>query len=201
MSAPAKADQKRHTLYRAWKDEELLYIGITINLPQRLTAHVGGASWRDEVTHMTFERLAEDLDRQGALAAEARAIREERPRYNVMGNRTPVPAKPRAPRPRKPPPVEHKHLPRTGFVPLSRLPGILGQIHACKLRDALLDAVYPVLVYEAMVLGGHSWETLSQECGGVSKARVYQLRAQGEQAVVSARVYQLRAQGEKESKS
>lgn len=48
------------------------------------------------------------------------------------------------------------------------------RIRAHLKRDAL-----PTLVYEAMELGGHTWQEMA-ELLGVKKARVYQLRAQGD---------------------
>lgn len=41
------------------------------------------------------------------------------------------------------------------------------------------QAELPALVYEAMTEGGHPWQELA-ELLGVRKARIYQLRAQGE---------------------
>jgi hypothetical protein len=41
------------------------------------------------------------------------------------------------------------------------------------------QAELPMLVYEAMTQGGHTWQELA-ELLGVQKARIYQLRAQGD---------------------
>jgi predicted GIY-YIG superfamily endonuclease len=62
----------------------LLYVGITGNLEQRWRTHAADKAWWSEVATRSIEWLP---TRSHALAAEAEAIRSERPRYNRQHNR------------------------------------------------------------------------------------------------------------------
>jgi excinuclease UvrABC nuclease subunit len=73
-----------HLLYRFFDEAgELLYVGITVNLPLRLRAH-SQRDWWTDVRTMTAE---EHPDREAVLVAERVAIEGEHPRHNVCLNR------------------------------------------------------------------------------------------------------------------
>lgn len=73
-------------VYRLWSASgELLYIGMSQRGPwlhDRLLAHRAGV-WGDEINHETVEDFP---TRDQALAAEALAIRAERPKHNIAHN-------------------------------------------------------------------------------------------------------------------
>lgn len=72
------------SLYRQFNDAGiLLYVGISINAFDRFRQHAKDKVWIDEVGSMTIERFS---SRALALAAEAKAIVDERPKYNIAGN-------------------------------------------------------------------------------------------------------------------
>lgn len=73
-----------HVLYRFWNaDNELLYIGITVHLPTRLTQHRAEKDWWAEVTAITLEHYN---TREDVLAAERAAIEAEWPIWNIKHN-------------------------------------------------------------------------------------------------------------------
>lgn len=73
-----------HALYRFYDTHDrLLYIGITVSLPTRLTDHRDDKPWWRDVARMTVEHFA---DRESVLAAEKAAIVTERPLHNVHHN-------------------------------------------------------------------------------------------------------------------
>lgn len=77
-------DGSDHALYRFFNsDGGLLYIGISVNAPQRFKRHKGDQPWWLEVAQITIERYASRAD---VLAAEKRAIETEHPLYNVVHN-------------------------------------------------------------------------------------------------------------------
>lgn len=68
-------------LYRFFGDSgDLLYVGITANLADRLTDHQD-KRWWPEVASMTLEPFT---SRKAAAEAERAAIGAEAPRYNVV---------------------------------------------------------------------------------------------------------------------
>lgn len=72
------------TLYRFYDDtDRLLYVGVTMNPPRRFRTHEGTKGWWAEVSHIALESY---LERADVLSAEAAAIRNERPVYNVALN-------------------------------------------------------------------------------------------------------------------
>lgn len=74
----------RTALYRLRdKGGRLLYIGITDNPGHRWPQHAADKPWWPEVTDLS---LTWHPSRDCALAAEAHAIRTERPVYNVVHN-------------------------------------------------------------------------------------------------------------------
>lgn len=65
-------------------DGELLYVGISDDLERRWKDHAKDKLWWPDVASKSAEWLP---TRHRALAAEAKAIRTERPRYNVQHNK------------------------------------------------------------------------------------------------------------------
>lgn len=75
----------QHALYRFWNaDDQLLYVGITLNPGARWKAHQYDKPWWSNVARITIELHP---DRAAALASERAAIHAERPLYNVVHNR------------------------------------------------------------------------------------------------------------------
>ncbi len=69
-------------LYRHFDEAgALLYVGISLSAISRLAAHNQDAAWADRIARVTIERFA---SREDAEKAEVRAIREEKPIYNIM---------------------------------------------------------------------------------------------------------------------
>ena len=71
------------TLYRFWNQDELLYVGISLNVFARLSQHRRDKDWWDEITNITVSHFD---TREQALDAEAKAIKEENPMYNIAMN-------------------------------------------------------------------------------------------------------------------
>ncbi|WP_132120963.1 GIY-YIG nuclease family protein [Actinocrispum wychmicini] len=72
-------------LYRMFdRDGRLLYVGITLDVSQRFKEHRAGKSWWTEASTITLERHG---TRQDVEAAEAAAIVNEQPLYNVQRRR------------------------------------------------------------------------------------------------------------------
>lgn len=83
---PKKPKDRPHALYRIYDNGgQLLYVGITMALQQRLGAHRQGRSWWHEVAIIEVEYLP---SRQAALEAERDAIVREKPAHNVHHNAT-----------------------------------------------------------------------------------------------------------------
>lgn len=75
------------TVYRLFGGERLLYVGITRRDTHRIHQHAKDKAWWQDVESATFEHFP---TRQEALWAEADAIWDEDPAYNVqMGQRRP----------------------------------------------------------------------------------------------------------------
>jgi DNA-binding NarL/FixJ family response regulator len=69
-------------LYRCHDVEgDLLYVGVSMAPGQRISSHEREQGWWGLVATITVE---EHATRDAALAAEAEAIRRQRPRYNVQ---------------------------------------------------------------------------------------------------------------------
>lgn len=72
------------TLYRHWdKDDNLLYIGISLSKLQRLGQHSRNATWFDKITKVTMESFP---TRKIALQKEKEAITSEYPIHNIIHN-------------------------------------------------------------------------------------------------------------------
>jgi predicted GIY-YIG superfamily endonuclease len=70
------------SLYRHFnKSGDLLYVGITAKLPTRLTAHQYRSEWFFDVEYVTIEWFD---DKASAKIAEGRAIRKEKPKFNIL---------------------------------------------------------------------------------------------------------------------
>lgn len=78
-----RIDDRPATLYRLYKDEELLYVGISATFFQRLNTHRQQKEWFSEVNRITVEHYE---TRTEALRAEEQAIKTELPRYNFVHN-------------------------------------------------------------------------------------------------------------------
>ncbi len=74
-----------HALYRFFDgDGQLLYIGITHDAHRRFQQHAGRKPWWSDVRQILLEVYP---DRESVLAAETRAIIDEKPLHNVVHNR------------------------------------------------------------------------------------------------------------------
>lgn len=77
----AAGDPVPHWLYRIYGTEgELLYVGITRNLPARLAQHAREQSWGLEIRDVIARWYP---DEASADAAETEAVRAEQPRHNI----------------------------------------------------------------------------------------------------------------------
>lgn len=73
-----------HVLYRFYSATgQLLYVGITMNPPQRFKSHQDDKGWWEQVSGISVETYENRAD---LARAERRAIQVERPRYNVVHN-------------------------------------------------------------------------------------------------------------------
>lgn len=77
----AQLPSQPHALYRFFdRTDVLLYVGITMNLPQRMANHRRDKPWWTLVDHITIEHFN---TRDEVLAAERNAIHDEQPLYNT----------------------------------------------------------------------------------------------------------------------
>ena len=79
-----KKEQKRiknlQFLYRQFdKNDNLLYVGVSLSVIQRLSQHKTCSPWYHKIAKITVETFN---SRKEVLAAEKKAILEEHPRYN-----------------------------------------------------------------------------------------------------------------------
>lgn len=82
--APHLLEPQPQALYRFFdKYGELLYVGITMDLPARMGSHRREKPWWTDVAWIEIEHYD---NRAAALDAEATAIKSEGPRYNVVHN-------------------------------------------------------------------------------------------------------------------
>lgn len=71
-------------LYRFFNsDQKLIYVGISYSTFLRFVGHRSQSKWINEVTTITIEKFSNLND---ALIAEANAIKNEKPIYNVALN-------------------------------------------------------------------------------------------------------------------
>lgn len=79
------ASDKSHVLYRFFSENgQLLYVGITMNPPQRFKSHEHEKFWWSEVSGI---RVEQHESREKLIEAERLAIKIERPIHNVVHNR------------------------------------------------------------------------------------------------------------------
>jgi len=83
----------RTALYRHFSsDEALLYVGISLSWLSRTKAHSRSAAWFEQIARVSIEWFE---TREAALDAERVAIKNERPKFNVIHNREPPASKKR----------------------------------------------------------------------------------------------------------
>lgn len=71
-----------YALYRLYGEEEtLLYVGMSMNLPARMTQHKVQKVWWQSVRHITVDHFD---SRRAVLDAEREAIQSERPLWNIQ---------------------------------------------------------------------------------------------------------------------
>jgi hypothetical protein len=82
IPAPEATETKPTALYRHFdSDGRLLYVGISLSAIIRLAEH-RASPWFDDIARVEIERHP---TRKAALAAERKAIRDERPLHNIVG--------------------------------------------------------------------------------------------------------------------
>lgn len=70
-------------LYRHFNSKnDLLYVGISINVLRRLLQHKSSSNWFDIITYVTITRFNSHTE---AIKAERKAIINENPKYNKAG--------------------------------------------------------------------------------------------------------------------
>lgn len=80
MSEPLEV--RSHVLYRLFDDaKRLLYVGITCNPAARFSSHGGDKEWWTQVATIALEHLSSRAELE---SAERAAIRDERPRFNLV---------------------------------------------------------------------------------------------------------------------
>tara|TARA_R100000322_G_C5409304_1_gene183423 strand:- start:423 stop:872 length:450 start_codon:yes stop_codon:yes gene_type:complete len=73
-----------HILYRMWNaKEELIYIGISKSAIVRLSQHQQTKEWATEIHNITLEYF---YSRELCKLAETKAIKSEKPKYNIVHN-------------------------------------------------------------------------------------------------------------------
>lgn len=85
MNTDSDTRRRDHILYRWWDENgELLYVGKSVALFNRIQSHRRNSAFFAEAAAMTIQRLpnAEDL-----ASAEIAAIASENPRYNIASGR------------------------------------------------------------------------------------------------------------------
>lgn len=82
-SGPVKPFEPQ-VLYRFWKDETLLYVGISQSFFSRMDSHNHTKDWFGAVTHVTLEHFP---TRRSVELAEKTAIKREQPLFNIIYNK------------------------------------------------------------------------------------------------------------------
>jgi len=79
-----KETKTLNILYRLWNAEnKLLYIGISKSAMVRLSEHQQTKEWATEIHNITLEYFD---SRELCLLAESKAIKSEKPKYNIAHN-------------------------------------------------------------------------------------------------------------------
>ena len=85
--------RKKTQLYRHFDaDRNLLYVGVTSNIDVRNASHKVNSHWFSAIDIIESEEFP---DRSSAVAAELSAIKEESPKWNVIGNPNAIAGQPR----------------------------------------------------------------------------------------------------------
>jgi excinuclease UvrABC nuclease subunit len=72
-------------LYRHFdENNNLLYVGISLNAINRLSQHKNNAKWYPKISYIKIEKYENRID---AMEAERLAIIKEKPSYNIVFNR------------------------------------------------------------------------------------------------------------------
>lgn len=80
----SKRPTGKTAVYRFYdRNGKLLYVGITNNVERRIAQHLVDKPWAHQIVRRSVEVYS---SRDAALAAERRAIRRERPKYNIAHN-------------------------------------------------------------------------------------------------------------------
>jgi len=70
------------SLYRHFdKDGKLLYVGVSLNVVNRLAQHKNASKWYSEIAKIDIEQFA---TREAALEAEKNAVIKENPIHNII---------------------------------------------------------------------------------------------------------------------
>lgn len=81
----AELDAVPTALYRHYsKDNELLYIGVSMTITGRTAKHETTAPWFQQIDHIKLQWYG---SRSSALIAEEQAIKSEKPTHNITHNR------------------------------------------------------------------------------------------------------------------
>lgn len=106
MSEPAEVIplvDRSHVLYRMYdRARELLYVGITFDAKARWKQHSEDKEWWTKVASVDLEHFT---SRTAAERAEQKAIKKDRPMYNVTHQYRPTPVRPLAG-----PPMKHRNV-------------------------------------------------------------------------------------------
>lgn len=112
LNDDSRSSSQPHALYRFYDAQDrLLYVGISTDIGARWKHHSREKEWWRDVTRATIEHLE---SREAALAAEAAAIRIERPAWNIAG--MPVAARAPGPQAREMTGVDDRAWPGPGEV-------------------------------------------------------------------------------------
>jgi predicted GIY-YIG superfamily endonuclease len=127
-----------HAVYRMYNpNRQLLYVGVTGNVASRLTRHAD-KRWYPLVSTIKLEWFP---SRDLAEAAEAKAIRDERPQINIAG----VPSEIRNARVARPPRIPRPSPPLSGRVTLAEAveTGVFGSRSLAAVRKAMQRTANP----------------------------------------------------------
>jgi predicted GIY-YIG superfamily endonuclease len=74
-------------LYRLYDSEDqLIYVGVSKSAVRRLEQHLRDKPWADQIARQTAQAYP---SRDAAIEAERQAIQKEKPKKNILHNKTP----------------------------------------------------------------------------------------------------------------
>lgn len=76
-------EHERNWVYALWAGEVCLYVGLTNNLPHRLSSHRNTQPWWHEVDRIVSDEV---IGREAAMIFEEHDIKKYRPLYNIAHN-------------------------------------------------------------------------------------------------------------------